>query len=66
MKMETKRPRGRPPKNGVTMTGAERARQFRQRQKIRDRERFLEIIAVIRESNRYDAQEQNHNGKEQG
>ena len=46
---EPKRPVGRPPKNGTTMSGAERARQFRQRQKIRDRERLLEIISVIRE-----------------
>jgi len=44
------RPRGRPPKNGHTaMTGAERARQFRQQQRIRDREKLAEIISVIRE-----------------
>jgi hypothetical protein len=31
------------------MTGAERARQFRQQQRIRDREKLAEIISVIRE-----------------
>lgn len=60
---ETKRPVGRPPKNGTAMSGAQRAAQFRQREKIRDHERFLEIMSVIRDEYCYENTEHNHNEK---
>ncbi len=57
-KMETKPPRGRPPKNGTTMTGAQRAQEFRQRQRQRDRQRLQEILSVIRDQNRNEKEPQ--------
>lgn len=62
--MTTPRPVGRPAKNGVRMTNAERQRQFRERQKQRDRERFLEIMAVIREEYCNEDKMKNHNEKD--